>query len=270
MCRRRWLLRVGPIVTSSVIADLLHKGSIHAFEVFAEAVPDGFVKRHGGVVASVSRSPIPLFNVIFVERPDATPGDLIAAMNAVEKTGIRFSAQLRSTSDDRFIDVLNESSLERGSEPPTPGMVLDPIFDFELPDELEIRTGGSSVFEDHSAVVAEAFGMSRELIYTFMNPSMIERDDLTLYAGYLHGEPVCASFGLVLESTVTVFNVATANEHRGRGYGAAMTMKAVLDGRAAGCNLAFLQSSPMGYSVYERLGFEKIVEYNEWVSPREG
>ena len=40
-----------------------------------------------------------------------------------------------------------------------------------------------------------------------------------------------------------VFNVGTRPEHRGRGYGAAITSRVVSDGFAAGSELAFLQSS---------------------------
>jgi len=80
-------------------------------------------------------------------------------------------------------------------------------------------------------------------------------------------QPVACSVGFIDNRSLTVFNVATVEEHRGKGYGAAMTMKAVIDGRDQGCDVAFLQSSEMGFSVYERLGFETIFKYDLWGLP---
>ncbi len=57
---------------------------------------------------------------------------------------------------------------------------------------------------------------------------------------------------------------------RGKGYGATMTMRAVIDGRDRDCDVAFLQSTEMGYSVYERLGFETIFKYDVWGLPPTG
>ncbi|MEE9533888.1 MAG: hypothetical protein V3W06_05680 [Acidimicrobiia bacterium] len=49
-----------------------------------------------------------------------------------------------------------------------------------------------------------------------------------------------------------------------------MTMRAVIDGRDRDCDVAFLQSTEMGYSVYERLGFETIFKYDVWGLPPTG
>ena len=61
--------------------------------------------------------------------------------------------------------------------------------------------------------------------------------------------------------SVAIFSVATAPDRRGRGYGSAVTVQAVVDGFAAGAEFAALQSSPMGESVYKRLGFREVETY---------
>jgi predicted GNAT family acetyltransferase len=102
---------------------------------------------------------------------------------------------------------------------------------------------------------------------TVLVPVMARRTDATFYAGYVDNRPVSASIGFINEGSLSVFNVATIEDHRGKGYGAAMTMKAVIDGRDRGCVVAFLQSSEMGYTVYARLGFETIFTYDLWGLP---
>ena len=249
------------------LADLEHENFIAALALVAEVVPAGFVERHGGVLAAVSGSPIALFNPILIEAPEATPADLEAALAAVTATGHRFSAYLRVGTDDRLRPVLEASALEPGEG--APGMVMTPIVDYDMPSDLEIRSGTSpDVIAGHTDVVAAAFDMSREIIETFMVPELFVHESLTFYAGFVDGECVTASFGQHRGPALTVFNVATLEGYRGRGYGTAMTMRAAIDGRDAGCEVAVLQSSPMGYPVYDRLGFRTVVEYEEWVSPR--
>ena len=64
--------------------------------------------------------------------------------------------------------------------------------------------------------------------------------------------PVSARY---TDGHVGVFNIATPPEHRGRGYGRAVTARVVADGVRAGARTAYLQASPMGLGVYQRMGF---------------
>jgi predicted GNAT family acetyltransferase len=63
------------------------------------------------------------------------------------------------------------------------------------------------------------------------------------------------------------FNIATPPADRRRGYGAAVTARAVTDGLAAGARWSWLQSSVAGYPVYERLGFRTVESWQSWLSP---
>jgi hypothetical protein len=46
-----------------------------------------------------------------------------------------------------------------------------------------------------------------------------------------------------------------------------MTAQVVADGVAAGCDVAILQASDMGRSVYERMGYRTVVDYMGYVEP---
>jgi hypothetical protein len=52
---------------------------------------------------------------------------------------------------------------------------------------------------------------------------------------------------------------------RRRGHGEAITRRVIADGLADVASVAVLQSSTMGRLVYERIGFELVVEYSGWV-----
>jgi GNAT superfamily N-acetyltransferase len=59
-----------------------------------------------------------------------------------------------------------------------------------------------------------------------------------------------------------IFSVATLKEWRGKGLGAAVTLQSRLDARAKGDGVGTMQSSDMGYKVYQRLGFKDVCRMN--------
>jgi hypothetical protein len=61
--------------------------------------------------------------------------------------------------------------------------------------------------------------------------------------------------------------VATLEEHRGNGYGEALTWAAVEGGREFGCRLASLQASKLGQPVYARMGFAHVLDYQSLLPP---
>ena len=84
---------------------------------------------------------------------------------------------------------------------------------------------------------------------------------LALYVGRVGGRAVSTAIGLTVGAEVGIFDVATPPEHRRHGYGSALTTRAARDGFAAGADLAWLQSSAIGESVYRRLGFRQVETY---------
>jgi ribosomal protein S18 acetylase RimI-like enzyme len=74
--------------------------------------------------------------------------------------------------------------------------------------------------------------------------------NITRFAGY-HGGRIVATASLFDEQAVAgIFTVATAEGHRRRGFGAAMTAAALHAGRERGLGIATLQSSPQGEPLY--------------------
>ncbi len=242
-------------------ADAHHKAYTRGFELIADSVTAGYMHHTGGVISIVSHSPVALFNQIIVNDDSADERDMETAVAVMAGTGLRFAVSLRSERDRRFAAVLEESGMILTDS--APAMVMQPIPDHPMPPDLEIRSG-AGVRDDHIRAAAEGFGFPAEMLESVLVPEMAEQGGVTFYAGYVDDQPVAASLGFIDHRSISVFNVATIEKHRGKGYGAAMTMRAVIDGRDRDCEVAFLQSTEMGYSVYERLGFETIFDYDLW------
>lgn len=83
------------------------------------------------------------------------------------------------------------------------------------------------------------------------------------YLGTLNGKPVATSCVFYASGAAGIYSVSTLPQARGRGIGAAMTLKPLQEARDRGYRIGVLQSSEMGYNVYKKLGFQHLcqIEY---------
>ncbi|NBD27023.1 GNAT family N-acetyltransferase [Paenibacillus glycinis] len=128
-------------------------------------------------------------------------------------------------------------------------------------DIQPIRT--KSEFAWFKEIVLPAFGLQGEAGDVFMQTNEAagigERAVYKHYVGLLNGLPAGAATAIQDGETIGIYNVATSEAFRRKGIGSAITAHAVLEGKAAGGQLAVLQSSKMGRSVYQSLGFHDDV-----------
>jgi GNAT superfamily N-acetyltransferase len=118
----------------------------------------------------------------------------------------------------------------------------------------------------HARVAAAGFEVPAEMFLQLMTSTVLAMPGVRCYMGEAGGQPVTTGLGVTLGSNVAIFNIATPPEHRRRGYGAAVTARAVADGLAWGAQWSWLQSSVGGHKVYERLGFRTIEAWPCWAT----
>jgi predicted GNAT family acetyltransferase len=141
-----------------------------------------------------------------------------------------------------------------------PGMVLE-LGDFVAPGvEIDIGLVRDGDVDATNQLLSISFEAPKELFDTLCGVLRSVKE-ASWYVGRAEGAIVSTAVGVTVGGATGVFNVATPPEHRGRGYGAALTARAVRDGFGAGSRFAFLQSSDIGHGVYRRLGFRDVEEY---------
>jgi GNAT superfamily N-acetyltransferase len=77
-----------------------------------------------------------------------------------------------------------------------------------------------------------------------------------MYVGRLNDEPVATNMLFNGGGVASVYAVATVPSARGKGIGAAITLKPLLEARELGYRYGVLFSTEMGVRVYERIGFK--------------
>jgi predicted GNAT family acetyltransferase len=146
----------------------------------------------------------------------------------------------------------------------TPGMGIELS---TLPDSMPAPDGFTMEAVENAAALREwieVLAVSND-VPDFLHQPLYELEaglppDEKRYLGRLDGKAVGAAALYVDNGVAGIYSVATLPEARGKGIGAAITLQPLLDARQAGFKVGVLQSSPMGYSVYKRLGFKDFCQ----------
>jgi GNAT superfamily N-acetyltransferase len=85
------------------------------------------------------------------------------------------------------------------------------------------------------------------------------------FLGRLDGEAVATSAIFMGEGVAGLYSVGTLPHVRGQGIGTAISLAPLLAARAEGYNVAVLQASPSGYSVYRKIGFRECCQIKSYL-----
>jgi len=226
-----------------------------------------FDRRDGYVFMSFPTLPLPSFNGVWPD-DDSAASALGNALAEVEAEGIAAGVLTRSGETPAVVEAARELGLTASER--IPGMVANGELDEPAVSELEVvRVETADGFARALALAAEGFGVPADFLAPLYMPEVTGLDGFEVYLGRVAGRAVTTAASYVVGGDVGIFNVATPAEHRGRGYGAAITGRAVREGFAAGAELAYLQASALGESVYRRLGFREVVSYELLMRPAE-
>ena len=152
----------------------------------------------------------------------------------------------------------------------TPGMAVSLAHlneDFSCPDGLWISClEDDAMIHTWSQVFVEGYGLPHDWV------PLIE-DMMTNIGLSLPWQCYYAAIGSKMVATAAVFYgagvagiqmVSTLPEWRGKGIGGAVTLESLLDARKMGCKVGILQSSDMGYKIYQRLGFKEMCKMDHY------
>jgi N-acetylglutamate synthase len=249
-----------------VSPDLVARAMTEAWEHLGTAPGEGWVRRQGAVLAAVTMVPVAELNGVLVDRVNADLSDVESLLDAVAATGLPYFLQARRGCGRSLGAMASERGMQQGVAQPV--MVLEAADDLHdvQPTDLRVRMLAPEEAWLHADVAAAGFEAPREYFRQLMTPDTLRLTGMRCYVGEVDGRAVTTGFGLTIGNFVGIFNVATPPAQRRRGYGAAITARAVREGLAGGAGCAWLQSSQSGLSVYERLGFRTIEAWPQWLA----
>ena len=249
-------------------ADELERGLREAFETLMPLVDDGRVTvREGYRVVISPRTPFPPFCGVWVDDPAQDAQIARRACRGGGRGRGGRCAVLRA-GDRGSVSDLPAAAAELGltQRQQVVGMVAAPS-DIGKAPETAVSVRRIERAEDLPLtldVAAAGFGAPGEAVAVLYTPRLLSAPGIAFYLAEVDGEPVATGVGCILDGLVGVYSVATPPEHRRRGYGSAVVAQIVADGFDTGAQLAYLQASAMGASVYAKLGFRRVLVW-DWL-----
>jgi hypothetical protein len=242
-------------------AELLHNELVHAFAALLSSHPEAtFERRSGYVFVSYPRAPLPAMNGVWSANDDAAAAAALASeLERLRANGIPPGVTVLNGEAPRLLTEARRLGLSETLH--LPGMTVAPDrFRPVETDRAEIEiVDHEEALADACVVLADGFGVPAEWFRDIYTPEGLGGG--VVYLLRENGGPASTAVSYRGRSGLGIFNVATPQQWRGRGYGAAVTSRAVADGFANGADFAYLQASAMGEPVYRRLGFEQVSTY---------
>jgi GNAT superfamily N-acetyltransferase len=202
----------------------------------ASLMPDAVDDAIGETLARVASRRVPMFWWV---GPSARPADL---GEYLERHGFAHAGSSPAMAVD--LRTLAEEPSRKA------GLAVAPVEDLdELRRWARVAAIGTELPERfHDELVALELGVGLE-------PS---GRLYTRYVAYQDGEAVGTSALLLHSGVAGIFAVATIPRARGQGIGTTLTLAPLLEARRRGYLVGTLQSTQMGFPVYQRLGFLEV------------
>jgi N-acetylglutamate synthase len=248
---------------------------VEAIASLARAMPAGQVHQTGGVTLVRSGLAIRAFNCAFALNPPRTLDGVTERIEEIlVRPGIPWLLVTTAETTDALEPIIRGLRLK--SSGTLPGMLWEPLPLSVPPSPAgpEIRrVEGTNDVRTLSRTMMQGFeappGLMdpwAEAVITAGLPPSVKRG---WYIGYVRDRPTCTAVRFSTRDIAGIYGVSTLPEFRRRGFGAAITYRAAIDGREEGCRESYLQSSPSGRPAYENIGYRFVEEYHLW-APEEG
>jgi hypothetical protein len=228
------------------------------------ACPKGSEVTVDGLLRGRTGLPVAPFNGVWAPTPTPSASAVLAAVDDFARGDLPWNLQLRPGYPAELDAALAGRGLVVTAQ--IPFMTLTDVGPLvEVVRDAEVGLRPLETFADLDAALSlleRGFGMPPELVRQQFAMQMLFQPSFTTWLLRAGGEDVSTALGVMDDDWAGVFNVATPEEHRGKGYGAVATAQSVL---GAGGRSAYLQASPMGFPVYERLGFATVEHWTQWM-----
>lgn len=248
-------------------AESAARASIAMWGLVVDAIPDAWMDERNDAAAIVTRIAVGGFNGVWTKTRAPDPVEVDELLDAVAASGVPYSLHLREGAPPELTQLARDRGMEIDAEEPT--MVLEDPTSLDAARDVpgfairRLEPGEGTV---HARIAATVFGDDLAIAEAAVTPEILSSPETRCYVGEAGGEAVATAMGVTYVGTVGVFAVATLPEHRGRGYGSALTARAVLDGFANGARWAWLQADAAAAPLYERLGFHAVETTTIWTT----
>lgn len=137
---------------------------------------------------------------------------------------------------------------------PLPSLEIQPVNDD--------RTRGA-----FAQIMSVAFEIPFSVCLAIYGSERAWMGELQGYIGFVNERPVTTAAAITTGGVVGLYSVATLPEHRRFGYAEAIMRRIVAEaGRSDGIESTVLQATQSGISLYERMGYRNVTNFNVYIA----
>ena len=240
---------------------IAHTSFLECSEVFCEHVDGAAYETYGDWAMVMTGLPFAALNFVTPTAAGTSTDGFADAHARLLDTGLPHGIALRTGLDDHLREIPTGLGYEIFDRVPAMVAVKPELAPW--PSDLG-KVVGLDALDAHADILMAAFGLPEEAVSTLTTPGLIKDDRVDVVVGRDNDTPVATALSITIGGVCGVFNVGTLESHRGRGYGAAVTSEVIRLGSERGADISVLQSSQIGFPVYEHLGFETQFTYIHW------
>jgi hypothetical protein len=252
---------------------LIHTRKVHlnlarSSQQLFELDPGAAVEVDSGWVLGAATPSHPVIsNAAFRTDDEVDPGELIARARAFfseRRRGFSVWARAGVEEDHDLIAAAEAGGLQSVHE--MPEMIIGRrVKERPLGEGVELRrvtsAAEASEYWEVAALAYSSLGFPEETFGSYTNHAGLIADNVIAFLAYWDGRPVSIAMTIVSHGVAGIYWVGSVEEARGRGLGWTVTAAAVNAGLDLGAEIASLQASPMGETLYTAMGFEKVFTY---------
>ncbi|MEU5960475.1 GNAT family N-acetyltransferase [Micromonospora parva] len=243
----------------STTADRLATAYSDAIETLCRVTPKGWYAERGTARASVTHADVASLNGVFDLTTDPDLGSLDELATEVRAQVPHWSIIVRGEPSTGIADLAARHGLtERSALPLLACATDDIVFRTGSTRRTLIRRVGAAESDTYTDAFTESFEVPDSAFGSLMGGAVLDTDGVTGYLAEESGRPIGTALGISAPGVVGVFNIGVVPSARGRGLGRALTEAVLRDGVAAGADVAYLHSTPMGRQLYESMGFALV------------
>lgn len=247
---------------SSEYVAALHDNYRAAFVGLADRRAGGETARFGQVAVASAGLPFPEYNRAFVFDPPSGE-DLDAAVSWLRDRDGPYWVTTTTPVIEAVDGFPAAFDLEKSHD--DPGMVLWPLTEIPLrrPPAAVVSVTDEPTLDEFVSVFTAVFDRPAESTVQAYRP-LLSDERTGMFLGRVDGQAVACGVLSRTDRVAGVYAVGVREAFRRRGLGEFMTWEVLRAGRDAGCRIGVLQSSELGYPLYESMGFETVVTYHHF------
>ncbi len=234
----------------------------------------GALLEGGGVVLCASGTWIPVVANGAFRSDDSLSGSALVKAADAFFAGLQrgFTVKVRDSGEDEDLRLAcEEAGLEAFGDPVPEMICRTPLPEVAPIDGVTMRViddeAGVREFVGVNAEAYATYGMPSEVLFDVFDEvaAVVADPAASIVVARRDGRPVATAMVYESDGVASLQWVGTVPAARGAGLGALVTVAATNLAFAHGAASCSLQASPMGASVYHRLGYEIVFHYEEYV-----